>query len=114
MSKASFFIPKNSANLTQLNFDDVDKKTENSEKDEMGQNHNEEGSLINIENHEDLEKSKETEKEEESSELTPPPSQKSIKDKYAEDQEDKNNILSIQLENWMCSGFPFNFSKYIF
>ena len=101
MSKASFFMKKsNGGNLPSLNFE------EKNEKEEI----KEVGSLINIEKtpenkNDALEKSDlNDDKDDENSSKSS--SVHSIQEKFAEDQEEKN-ILSIQLENWLCSGFFF-------
>ena len=106
MSKASFFMKKsNGGNLPSLNFE------EKNEKEEI----KDEGSLMNIEKtpenkNDNLEKSDlHDDKNDDNSSKTS--SVHSIQEKFAEDQEEKN-ILSIQLENWLCSGFfslNFNF-----
>lgn len=110
MSKASFFMKKsNGGNLSSLNFGGTEEKKE---KEEI----KEEGSLMNIEKtpenkNDNLEKSdiNDDKNDDISSKAS---SVRSIEEKFAEDQEEKN-ILSIQLENWLCSGlFVMNFSLF--
>lgn len=93
LSKASFFIPKSSANLNPGTFLDFDKKI-----DDGALNDAPEETLINIEENEQ-EKSRDSEQDSISNSHDA-----SLKETFAEDKDDKN-ILSIQLENWLCSGF---------
>lgn len=110
MNKACYFIKKNpdAPSLTKFDFSDQNEKNNEDIKEEQNDsladfNNNEKSDSIidpNISSNDDKSsKNNKTEqaiKNEQIDDNT---------EKFAEDQEERNNILSIQLENWLCSGY---------